>query len=78
MFKKTEKPTACEMRSVIRFLKARNMGPADIHHQLCEVYGEQAMSVSMIRGCVRHFNEGLKNVHDLWSGRPSVVNEENI
>jgi hypothetical protein len=49
MFKNIEKPVACEIRSVIRFLNARNMKPADIHRQLCEVYGEHAMSDSMVR-----------------------------
>jgi hypothetical protein len=44
MFKKIEKPEAREMRSVISFLKARNMKPPDIHRQLCEVYGEHDMS----------------------------------
>jgi hypothetical protein len=41
---KIKKPAACEMRSVIHFLNARNMKQADIHCQLCEVYGEHAMS----------------------------------
>jgi hypothetical protein len=73
MFKKIEKPAACEMRSVIRFLNARNIKPADIHLQLCEVYGEHAISESVVR--VRHFNEGRENVHDdSRSGRQSVVN----
>jgi transposase len=77
MFKKIEKPAACEMPSAICFLNTRNMNPADIHHQLCEVYGEHAKSDSMVRMWVRHFNEGRKNVHDdLQSGRPSVVNED--
>jgi hypothetical protein len=68
MFKKIEKPAACEMRSVI---------PADIHHQLCEVYEEHAMSDLMVWRWVRHFNEGSENVHDdPWSGRLSVVNED--
>jgi transposase len=76
MFKKIEKPAACEMRSVIRFLNARNMKPADIHRQLCEVYGEHAMSDAVVRSWVRHFN-GRENVHDdPRSGRPSVVNED--
>jgi transposase len=49
---------------------------ADIHHQLCEVYGEHAMSDSLIWRWVRHFNEGRENVpDDSWSGRPSVVDE---
>jgi hypothetical protein len=34
------------MRSVIRFLNARNMKPADIHRQLCEVCGEHVMNDS--------------------------------
>jgi hypothetical protein len=63
------------MRSVIRFLNARNMKPADIHRQLCGMHGEHAMSDSMVRRGVRHVNEGRENVHDdPRSGRPSVVN----
>jgi hypothetical protein len=49
MFKKLEKPAACEMLSVICFLNARNMKLADIHHQLYEMYGEHAMSDSVVR-----------------------------
>jgi hypothetical protein len=63
MFKKIKKPATCEMRAVIRFLNARNMKPADIH-QLCEVYGEHAMSDSMVRKWVRYFNEGRENIRD--------------
>jgi transposase len=77
MFKKTKKPAACEMRSVIRFLNARNMKPADIHRQLCEAYREHAGSDSMVRRWARHFIEGRENVHDdSRSGRPPVVNED--
>ena len=49
MFKKIENPAACEMRPVIRFLNAKYMTPAEIHRQLCDVYGEHAMSSSMVR-----------------------------
>jgi hypothetical protein len=67
MFRKTEKPAACEMWSVFHFLNARNMKPADIHCRLCEVYGEHTMSDLMV----------CKNVHDdPRNGRPSVVNED--
>ena len=77
MFKKTENPAACEMRSVIRFLSAKNMTPAEIHRQLCDVYGEHAMSSSLVWRWVRLFNEGRENVHDdPRSSRPSVVNED--
>jgi len=65
------------MRSVIRFLNAENMTPAETHRQLCDVYGEHAMSSSVVRRWVRLFNEGRENVHDdPRSGRPSVVNED--
>jgi len=68
MFKKTENPAACEMQSVIRFLNAKNMKLAEIRH-LCDVYGEHAMSSSMVWRWVRLFNEGRENVHDdPWSG----------
>jgi transposase len=41
------------------------------------VYGEYAMSDSVVRRWVRHFNEGHENVHDdQRSSKPSVVNED--
>ena len=77
MFKKIENPVACEMRSVIRFLNAKNMKPAEIHCQLCDVNEEHAMSSSMVWRWVRLFNEGRENVHDdPRGGRPSVVNKD--
>ena len=57
MFKKIENPTACEMRSVIWFLNAKNMKPAEIHRKLCDMYEEHAMSSSMVRRWVRLFYE---------------------
>ena len=44
MFKIIKRPADCEIRFVIRFLNARNVNPADIHHQICEVYSENVMS----------------------------------
>jgi len=77
MFKKIENPAACEMRSVILFLNAKNMTLAEILCQLYDVFGEHTMSSSMVWRWVRLFNEGRENVHDdLRSGRPSVVNED--
>jgi len=60
MFKKIENPTTCEMRSVISFLNAKNMKPGEIHRQLCDVYGEHAMSSSIVQRWVRLFNEEAK------------------
>jgi len=77
MFKKIENPASCEMQSVIHFLNAKNMTLAEIHCQICEMYGEHAMSSSMVWRWVQLFNEGCENVHDdPRSGRPSVVNED--
>jgi hypothetical protein len=58
MFKKIERPAYCEIRCVIRFLKARNVLTSEIHHQICQVYGDNAMSAGMVRKWVRMFNEG--------------------
>jgi transposase len=77
MFKTIERPADCEIQSVIRFLNARNVKPADIHRQICEVYGKNATSDGMVRKWVRQFNEGREDVHDeARSGRPSVVNDD--
>ena len=76
MLKKIENPATCEIWSVIRFLNVKNMKPAEIH-QLCDLSGEHAVSISVVWRWVRLFNEGHKNVHDdLWSGKLSVVNED--
>lgn len=79
MSKKIETPATCEIRSVIRFLNARGTKPVEIYRQICDVYGEEAMSDSMVRRWVRLFNEGRKNVHDdERSGRPSLVNDDMV
>jgi len=77
MFKTIEAATNCEIRSVIRFLNARNVLPSEIHHQICQVYGDNAMSDGMVRRWVRMFNDGRENVHDeAQGGRPSLVNDD--
>jgi len=51
--------------------------PSEIHHQICQVYGDNAMSDGMVRKLVRMFNEGRENVHDeARSERPSLVNDD--
>ena len=64
MFRTTEGAADCEIWSVIRFSKARNVLPGEIHHQICQVYGDNAMSDGMVRKWVRMFNEGRENMHD--------------
>ena len=77
MFKTIEGAADCEIWSVIRFLNARNVPPSEIHHQICQVYGDNAMSDSVIRKWVRMFNEGRENVHDeARSGSPCLVSDD--
>jgi hypothetical protein len=55
-------------------LNAKNVGPSEIYWQVCEVYGDNAMSDGMVRRWCRMFSEGRTNVHDDdRSGRPSLV-----
>ena len=49
MTKPIENPADCEIHTVIQFLQAKNIQPADIHRQVCEVYREGAMSDTMVR-----------------------------
>ena len=53
------------------------MLPSEIHYQICQVYGDNAMSDGMVRKWLRMFNERRENVHDeARSGRPSLVNDD--
>ena len=64
MFKTIEEAADCEIRPVIRFLNGRIVLSSEIHHQICQVYGDNAMCDGMVRKWVRMFNEGRENVHD--------------
>ena len=77
MFKTIEGAADCEIRPVIRFLNTRNVLPSEIHHQICQVYGDNVMSDGMVRKWVQMFDEGRENVYDeARSGRPSLVNDD--
>ena len=72
-----ERSVDCEIQSVILFLNARNAKPADIHCQICEVYGENVMSYGLVRKWVRKFKEYRDNVHDEpRSGPSSLVSDD--
>ncbi|GBN90611.1 hypothetical protein AVEN_49684-1 [Araneus ventricosus] len=71
MFKTIADPADCEVRSVILFLNAKKVKPAETHRQLVEIYGENIMTDGMVGKWVRQFNDGRANVHDeARSGRP--------
>ncbi|GFX61939.1 HTH_48 domain-containing protein [Trichonephila clavipes] len=52
MFKTIDQPADCEIRSVIRFLTAKNVSAAEIHRQISDVYGPNAMSSSKVQRIV--------------------------
>ena len=53
------------------------MLPSEIHHQICQVYGDNAMGDGTVRKWVRMFNGGRENVHDeARSGCPSLVKDD--
>jgi transposase len=69
-------PTSFEVHAVIWFSLARNNNAAEIHGQLCEVYGLNVMSDSKVRHWCHLFKEGRMNVHgEERSGRPSVITD---
>jgi len=77
MFKAIEWAADCEMRTVIRFLNARNVLPSEIHHQICQVYGDNPMRDGVVRKWVGMFKEGRENLHDeARNGSPSLVNDD--
>ena len=53
----------CEVRSVIRFLKAKGERPAEMHTQIVAVYGNVMNRQNVTKWC-REFSEGRTDVHD--------------
>jgi transposase len=71
---KIENPYSYNILSVIKFLNAKNIRPAEIYRRVCEFFGENAMSDGMVRRWCRMFSEGRTNVHDDdRSGRQSLA-----
>ncbi|KAJ4448812.1 hypothetical protein ANN_00203 [Periplaneta americana] len=72
-----DNPADCEVRSVIRFLNARHLKPAEIYRQLKEVYGDTVMNERNVRKWCEMFNNGRTNVHDeTRPGCPSLITED--
>ncbi|KAJ4439152.1 hypothetical protein ANN_15109 [Periplaneta americana] len=72
-----DNPADCEVRSVIRFLNARHLKPAEIYRQLKEVYGDTVMNERNVRKWCEMFNNGRTNVHnETRPGRPSLITED--
>jgi transposase len=71
--------TSCKIRAIIRFLHTKNMSAAEMHCELCAVYGEIVMSEGTVRQWCRMFKDGRTNVHyEEQRGRPSVVSDDTV
>jgi hypothetical protein len=53
-----DNPASCEIRAVIRFLRTKNMIAAEIHRELCAVYGQNVISEGTVRQRCRMFIDG--------------------
>ncbi|UYV70041.1 hypothetical protein LAZ67_7001563 [Cordylochernes scorpioides] len=69
--------STCELRSVIRFFTAKNETAVNIHRNLVSVYGEECMSIQMVRRWRSWFLEGRQNVHDDEQGGRPVTATDN-
>jgi hypothetical protein len=72
-----DNPTSCEIRALIRFLRAKSMSSAEIHRESCAtIYSHNVMSEGTVRQLCRLFKDGRTNVHDEdRSGRPAISSE---
>jgi hypothetical protein len=82
-----DNPASCEIRVVIRFLRAKkkkkqkkNMNAAGIHRELCAAtYGQNVMSKGTVGQWYRMFKDGRTNVHDEErSALPSVLSYDRV
>ncbi|GFU27169.1 hypothetical protein TNCV_775851 [Trichonephila clavipes] len=67
-----------EARSMIRFLREKNVSPSDIHSQIVKVYGEEAMSRQHEAKWCPSFQSSRQddgNCNMTGSGRPSSRQE---
>jgi hypothetical protein len=72
-----DNPVSCEIRDIIHFLHAKNMSAAEIHCELCAVYGQNVMSEGTVRLWCVMFKDGRTDIHNEEpSARPSVVSDD--
>jgi hypothetical protein len=65
-------PASCEIRAVTRFLHSKNMSVAEMHRELCAVYGQNVMSEGTVRECYRMFKDGPTN-EQMFTMKDEVV-----
>jgi hypothetical protein len=72
---KIEKPVTRKVRSVIRFLNAKNFLQAEIHRNFVEVYGDGALNEGNMRKWCRLFEEDRTNLLDEEGRAPLVTHD---
>lgn len=60
MYQTTYHTAYCERRSVVRVLTARKVSVADIHREMSDVYGPNAVSDIKVRKWMKAFKNGRK------------------
>ena len=71
-----QSPAKCEVRSVIRFLKAKGERPAEIHKKIIAVYGNVINRKNVKKWC-REFSEGRTDFHnEQRRGRSSLISDD--
>ncbi|XP_050423545.1 protein GVQW3-like [Adelges cooleyi] len=72
-----ERGSDCEVRSVMKFLTWEGVAACEIHRRVTSAYGENVMSIQMVRRWRKTFEEGRVSVHDEHcSGRLSSPSHE--
>lgn len=64
MASKLETWSKLEVRSVVRFLTAKGLAPAEIHKELVMVYGDGVMSRKQVSVWSSAFKHGRVNLED--------------
>jgi hypothetical protein len=58
MCRAIDNPTSCEIGAFILFLHAKNMSAAEMHLELCAVYGQSVISEGTVRQWCRIIKDG--------------------
>jgi hypothetical protein len=61
MYPASVNPAGCEICTGTLFLHTKNMSSAEMHHELCVVYGQNVMSEGTVREWCRMFKDGWAN-----------------
>ncbi|GBN86697.1 hypothetical protein AVEN_95556-1 [Araneus ventricosus] len=77
VFKSTKNPADSEIRSIARFLNAKNVKAAKIHRHISEACEENIVSKGMVRKLVTTIKDGRTHACDeKRRGRPSAITED--